>query len=91
MEKNLLLDEYWTDMFKSVYEHIKHDCDPEEYDNGWSRRGLIVADDESDSCIEPIPVSSDSMYDILGFIFRYSIWHYMELLKRARKGDEWAK
>ena len=30
------------------------------------------------------------MYDILGFIFRYSIWHYMELLKRARKGDEWA-
>ena len=31
------------------------------------------------------------MYDILGFIFRYSIWHYMELLKRARKGDEWAK
>ena len=48
-------------------------------------------EDESDSCIEPIPVSSDSMYDILGFIFRYSIWHYMELLKRARKGDEWAK
>lgn len=47
-------------------------------------------EDESDSCIEPIPVSSDSMYDILGFIFRYSIWHYMELLKRARKGDEWA-
>ena len=48
-------------------------------------------EDESDSCIEPIPVSADSMYDILGFIFRYSIWHYMELLKRARKGDEWAK
>ena len=47
MEKNLLLDEYWTDMFKSVYEHIKHDCDPEDYDNGWSRRGLIVADDET--------------------------------------------
>ena len=44
-------------------------------------------EDESDSCIEPIPVSADSMYDILGFIFRYSIWHYMELLKRARKGD----
>jgi hypothetical protein len=48
-------------------------------------------EDESDSCIEPIPVSADSMYDILGFIFRYSIWHYIELLKRARKGDEWAK
>ena len=48
-------------------------------------------EDESDSCIEPIPVSADSMYDILGWIFRYSIWHYMELLKRARKGDEWAK
>ena len=48
-------------------------------------------EDESDSCIEPIPVSADSMYDILGFIFRYSIWHYMELLKRARKGDKWAK
>ena len=46
---------------------------------------------ESGSCIEPIHVSADSMYDILGFIFRYSIWHYMELLKRARKGDEWAK
>jgi hypothetical protein len=48
-------------------------------------------EDESDSCIEPIPVSADSMCDILGFIFRYSIWHYMELLKRARQGDEWAK
>ena len=47
MEKNLLLDEYWTDIFKSVYEHIKLDCDPEDYDNGWSRRGLIVADDET--------------------------------------------
>lgn len=46
-------------------------------------------EDESDSCIEPIPVSSDSMYDILGFIFRYSIWHYMELLKSIRKGNEW--
>ena len=48
-------------------------------------------EDESDCCVEPIPVSAESMDDILGFIFRYSIWHYMELLKRARKGDEWAK
>ena len=46
-------------------------------------------EDESDSCIEPIPVSADSMYDILGFIFRYSIWHYMEILKSIRKGNEW--
>ena len=46
-------------------------------------------EDESDSCIEPISVSSDSMYDILGFIFRYSIWHYMEILKSIRKGNEW--
>ena len=50
-----------------------------------------VIEDESDCCIEPIPVSAESMDDILGIIFRYSIWHYMELLKRARKGDEWAK
>ena len=47
MEKNLLLNEYWTDKLKSVYEHIKHDCDPEDYDNIWSSRGLIVADDET--------------------------------------------
>ena len=47
MEKNLLLNEYWTDKLKSVYEHIKHDCDPEDYDNIRSSRGLIVADDET--------------------------------------------
>ena len=47
MEKNLLLNKFWTDMFESVYEHIKHDCDPKDYDNGWGYRGLIVADDET--------------------------------------------
>ena len=34
-------------MFESVYEHLKHDCDPKDYDNGWGYRGLIVADDET--------------------------------------------
>ena len=48
-------------------------------------------DYECDSYFEFFPVSAESMDDILGIIFRYSIWHYMELLKRARKGDEWAK
>ncbi len=48
-------------------------------------------DCECDSYLEFSPVSAESMDDILGHIFRYSIWHYMELLKRARKGDEWAK
>ena len=45
MEKNLLLDKRQTTKFKAVYEHIKHDCDPKDYDNGYNRRGLIVADD----------------------------------------------
>ena len=48
-------------------------------------------DYESDSHFEFFPVSAESMDDFIGDIFRYSIWHYMELLKRARKGDEWAK
>ena len=48
-------------------------------------------EDESDSCIEPIPVSTESMDDIIGDIFEYSIWHYMEILKSIRKGNEWAK
>ena len=49
MEKNLLLDEYWTGTLESVCEHIKNDCDPDDYDNisGCPRRGLIVADDET--------------------------------------------
>ena len=46
-------------------------------------------DYESDSYFEFFPVSAESMDDILGFIFRYSIWHYMEILKSIRKGDEW--
>ena len=47
MEKNLLLDDYWKDTLAAVYEHIKHDCDPDDYDHGWNRRGIIVADDET--------------------------------------------
>lgn len=46
-------------------------------------------DYESDSYFEFFPVSADSMDDIIGDIFRYSIWHYMEILKSIRKGNEW--
>ena len=46
MEKNLLLDDYWKDTLAAVYEHIKNDCDPDDYDH-WNRRGIIVADDET--------------------------------------------
>ena len=47
-------------------------------------------DYESDSCFEFIPVCAESMDDIIEIIFRYSIWHYIELLKYARKGEKWA-
>ena len=47
MEKNLLLEKFWTNLCESVYEHIMHDCDPKDYENGWGPRGLIVADDET--------------------------------------------
>ena len=47
MEKNLLLNDYWKDKCTAVYEHIMHDCDPDDLDNGWCRRGLIVADYET--------------------------------------------
>ena len=47
-------------------------------------------DYESDSYFEFFSVDADSMDDIIGIIFRYSIWHYMEILKSVRKGDEWA-
>ena len=43
----ILLDDFWTTKFKAVYEHIKHDCDPEDYINGYNRRGFIVVDDET--------------------------------------------
>ena len=43
----ILLNDYLTTKFKAVYEHIKHDCDPEDYDNGYNRRGFIVTDDET--------------------------------------------
>ena len=48
-------------------------------------------DYESDSYFEFFPVSAERMDDIIEDIFGYSMWHYMELLKRARKGDKWAK
>ena len=47
-------------------------------------------DYESDSCFEFLPVSADSMDDFIGIVFGYSIWHFMELLKHARKGEKWA-
>lgn len=47
-------------------------------------------DYESDSHFEFFPVSAESMDDFIRDIFRYSIWHYMEILKSVRKGDEWA-
>ena len=47
-------------------------------------------EDESDSNNEALPVSADSMDDIIGVIFRYSIWHYIGILKSVRKGEEWA-
>ena len=47
-------------------------------------------DYESDSYFEFFPVTAESMDDFIGDIFRYSILHYMELLKYARKGEKWA-
>ena len=44
-------------------------------------------EDDSDSYNEALPVSADGLDDIIGVIFRYSIWHYMEILKSVRKGD----
>ena len=39
------IDDYWKDQLAEVYEHIKRDCAPGDYD--WNRRGIIVADDET--------------------------------------------
>ena len=47
-------------------------------------------DYESDSYFEFFPVSAENMDDIIGDIFRCSIWHYIEILKSIRKGNEWA-
>ena len=47
-------------------------------------------DYESDSHFEFSPVSAESMDDIIEDIFGHSIWHYLEILKSIRKGDEWA-
>ena len=49
-----------------------------------------VIEDESDFYKEPLPVSVNCLDDIIAVIFRYSIWHYMELLKYAKKGEKWA-
>lgn len=40
---------------------------------------------------ELLPVSADNIRDFIAVVFCNSIWHYMELLKCARKGDEWKK
>lgn len=45
MGEDLILDDYWKDQLAVVYEHIKRDCAPGDYD--WNRRGIIVADDET--------------------------------------------
>ena len=42
---------------------------------------------ECDSYFEIYPVSAEDMDDFIEYIFRYSIWHYMEILKSVRKGD----
>ena len=47
MEKNQLLNDNWKRKLAAVYEHIKHDCDPDDYDNGYNRKGIIIADDET--------------------------------------------
>ena len=40
---------------------------------------------------ELLPVSADNIRDFIAVVFCKSIWHYMELLKCARKEEEWAK
>ena len=47
-------------------------------------------DYEDNSYFEFFPVSAESMDYIIGDIFMCSIWHYMEILKSIRKGNEWA-
>lgn len=43
----LLLNDDWKEDLAAVYEHIKHDCALDDYDNGYNRKGIIVADDET--------------------------------------------
>lgn len=43
----LLLNDDWKEDLAAVYEHIKHNCAPDDYDNGYNRKGIIVADDET--------------------------------------------
>jgi hypothetical protein len=30
------------------------------------------------------------MDNFIGIVFGYSIWHFMEMLKHARRGEKWA-
>lgn len=39
--------EYWKKVLTGINAHIKLDCDPENKDYCWIRRGIIVADDET--------------------------------------------
>ena len=43
---------------------------------------------ECDSYYEIYPVSAEDMDDFIEYIFMYSIWDYIEMLKSVRKGDE---
>ena len=45
-------------------------------------------DYECDSYYEIYPVSAEDMDDFIEYIFKYSIWHLMELLKYARNGEK---
>ena len=47
-------------------------------------------DYESDSYFEFFTVGAECMEEFIASIFGYSIWHYMEILKSIRKGNEWA-
>ena len=46
-------------------------------------------DYESDSYFEFFTVGAECMDEFIESIFEYSIWHYMEILKSIRKGNEW--
>ncbi len=39
--------DYWKEKLTGINAHIKLDCDPENKDYCWIRRGIIVVDDES--------------------------------------------
>lgn len=39
--------DYWKEELTGINAHIKLDCDPENKDYRWIRKGIIVADDQS--------------------------------------------